>query len=151
MAIIGFASLLSAGQATAATSLIAAYDTYVSGKGFEIGLVDIGTGANIALPAGVNTADDELHPALTPDGRFLVFTRMQVRPLLNGDVVPPSSRTLVMVDRATGRSARRSPADIAGAGPTIAGAADRFRLAYGLRPAPPGSTPSAGRGRRHSR
>jgi hypothetical protein len=94
VAVVAAALLAGAAPAGAATSLVAAYDKYVVGKGFEIGLVDVGTGADIALPAGVNTADDELHPALTPDGRFLVFTREQVRPLLDGSVIPPAARTL---------------------------------------------------------
>ena len=51
------------------------------------------TGAGIAVPAGVNTNDDELHPALSADGRSLVFTRMKLQPKLNGDVVPPTPRS----------------------------------------------------------
>ena len=101
-----------AGEASATTSLIGAYDKYVSGKGFEIGLVDLGTGQNISLPTGVNTAADEIHPALTANGRFLVFTRMQLTPLLNGDVIPPSERTIVMFDRTTGQSV--SPLQLGG-------------------------------------
>jgi hypothetical protein len=138
-----------AGQASAATSLIGAYDKYVSGKGFEIGLVDLGTGQNISLPTGVNTAADEIHPALTANGRFLVFTRMQVTPLLNGDVIPPSERTIVMFDRTTGVSVPPFPpaatgVERKGAGATITpGPEGEDTLAFGLRPTlpvPDGST-----------
>lgn len=135
-----------AAPASAATSLIAAYDHYVQGQGFDIGLVDLGTGANIAVPAGVNTADDEIHPALTADGRRLVFTRTRVLPLLNGDVVPPSDRTLMMVDRSTGTF--RAPVagqDLKGFGATLTPAEfGEDQLAFGLRPPFPrdGSTPS---------
>jgi hypothetical protein len=119
--------------ASAATSLIAAYDSYVPGQGFDIKLVDVGTGLEIPLPAGVNTVDDEVHPAMTPGGRFLVFTRMHLSPQLNGDVVPPSSRSLMMVDRTTGEiRAPLSGEDLAGTGATIT--AGDVRLAYGLRP-----------------
>ena len=66
--------------ATADAALIAAYDRYVTGSGFQIGLVNAATGAAIALPAGVNTPDDELHPTLSPDGRYLVFMRTKLLP-----------------------------------------------------------------------
>jgi hypothetical protein len=119
--------------ASAATSLIAAYDKYVPGQGFDIKLVDTGTGLEIPLPSGVNTSADEIHPAMTPGGRYLVFTRMQLSPQLNGDVVPPGSRSLVMVDRTTGAiRAPLSGEDLAGTGATIT--AGDVRLAYGLRP-----------------
>jgi hypothetical protein len=140
-------SLVAAAEASAATSLIAAYDHYVSGQGFQIGLVDVGTGQSIAVPAGVNTTQDEIHPALTPDGRFLVFTRMQLQPQLNGDVVPPSERTLVMVDRSTGQSGEPVPGeDNSGAGATITpGPAGQDRLAFGLRPPFPRASDSTSR------
>ena len=119
--------------ASAATSLLAAYDRYVPGQGFDIRLVDTGTGLEIPLPSGVNTTEDEIHPAMTPGGRFLVFTRMHLSPQLNGDVVPPSSRSLIMVDRRTGEiRAPLSGEDLAGTGATIT--PGDVRLAYGLRP-----------------
>ena len=96
-------AVLALAPATAsAAGLIAAYDRYVTGKGFEIGLVNALTGATLALPAGVNTNDDELHPTLTPDGRYLVFMRTKLLPKLNGDIVPPEARTLFVADRETG-------------------------------------------------
>src|SRR2546423_11236228 len=132
-ALLAIAFLAAGGTASAATSLIAAYDKYVPGQGFDIGLVDLGSGADIPLPAGVNTSDDEIHPALTPGGRFLVFTRMHLSPQFNGDVVPPSSRSLLMVDRRNGDiRAPLSGEDLAGTGTSIT--AGDSRLAYGLPP-----------------
>jgi hypothetical protein len=120
-----------------AAGLIAAYDKYVTGQGFQIGLVNVATGAAIAVPAGVNTADDELHPALSADGRSLVFTRMKLLPKLNGDIVPPTQRTLIWVDRQTGAS----QAFNGGAGGTGAVytsmTSTSSTLAWGLVPEPP--------------
>jgi len=97
------AVVLAVAPATAsAAGLIAAYEQYVTGSGFEIRIVNAATGAQVAVPAGVNTPDDELHPALSADGRYLVFTRMKLQPKLNGDIVPPTLRTLQWVDRQTG-------------------------------------------------
>lgn len=79
VAVFGLALAIAAAlvPATAdAAGLIAAYDRYETGKGFEIGLVNVSTGATVPVPATVNTTDDELHPALSADGRYLVFTRM---------------------------------------------------------------------------
>jgi hypothetical protein len=100
---LGLAAGLALAPPTASASgLIAAYDHYVPGKGFEIGLEDAQTGATLSLPAGVNTTDDEVHPALSRDGRYIVFTRMKLLPGLNGDFVPPENRTLQRVDRQAG-------------------------------------------------
>jgi hypothetical protein len=100
---IGAAAAAALVPATAhAAPLIAAYDTYVPGKGFEIGLVKVSTGAAVPVPAGVNTTADELHPALTPDGRFLAFMRTTLTPKLNGDIVPPADRSLLLFDRQPG-------------------------------------------------
>ena len=82
---------------------MAAYERYVTGQGFQIGLVNAATGAPRALPAGVNTAADEFHPALSPDGRFLVFVRAQLQPQLNGNVAMPQQRDLVWVDLQAGK------------------------------------------------
>ncbi len=111
-----------------AAGLVAAHDRYVTGKGFEIGLVNALTGATLALPAGVNTNDDELHPTLTPDGRYLVFMRTKLLPKLNGDIVPPEARTLFVADRETGTvtSLNRT-----GAGAVFSGAGT---LGWGVRP-----------------
>jgi hypothetical protein len=88
--------------ATASAGLIAAYDRFATGRGFDIGLVNAATGAAITLPTGVNTTDDELHPTLTPDGRYLVFMRTKLVPKLNGDIVPPFARTLFVAHRQAG-------------------------------------------------
>src|SRR4051794_23004821 len=93
-------ALLAPAQASAA--LIAAYDKYVPGKGFEIGMVNVSTGAAITLPSGVNTTADEIHPTLSANGRFLWFARTQLQPTLSGNVVPPDARSLVRVDRNSG-------------------------------------------------
>ena len=124
-----FLGALGLGPASAsAAGLIAAYDRYVTGSGFQIGLVNAATGAAIALPAGVNTTDDELHPTLSPDGRYLVFMRTKLLPKLNGDIVPPDARTLFIADRETGTVQSLSQT---GAGPVIGPAG---RLGFGIRP-----------------
>ena len=95
------AALLAPATASAA-GLIAAYEEYVTGQGFEIRIVNAATGAQLPVPAGVNTPADELHPALSPDGSSLVFSRMQLQPKLNGDIVPPTNRNIFWVNRAAG-------------------------------------------------
>jgi hypothetical protein len=54
----------------------------------------VGTGVFVALPAAVQTPGNELHPALSPDAKRLVFLANQ-----NGAV------RVIMVDLATGQSA----------------------------------------------
>jgi hypothetical protein len=100
----------------------------VQGQGFNIRLVDVGTGQDIPLPANVNTAQDEYHPALTSDGRFLVFTRAQVQPLFDGTVLPPSSPQLLRLDRQTGDV--RGPLTGADEAGTSAAALTHDRLSY---------------------
>ena len=119
--------------AASAAELLAAFDRYVTGQGFEIGLVNAATGATRTLPAGVNTADDELHPALSPDGRFLVFTRMKLLPKLNGDIVPPTDRSLIHVDLQTGTQINLGNAS--GAVFTQRAVGGQVELAFGLPPA----------------
>ena len=129
------------GEASAAaTPQIAAYERYVSGNGFDIGLVNAATGQTLAVPAAVNSAADEYHPALTPDGRYLVFTRTTLTPQPDGDVVPPADRRALILDRQTGaiRDAfGERPAD-PGTGATIVPTATSSLLAYGLRFRPGG-------------
>jgi hypothetical protein len=44
---------------------------------FDVALVNATTGVRFSLPTGVNTTTaDELHPSLTPDGRWLAFERV---------------------------------------------------------------------------
>jgi hypothetical protein len=87
--------------AAPAAGLIAALDRYETGKGFELGLVNASTGTAIPLPPGVNTADDELHPSLSADGRYLMWVRMRLLPKLNGDIPAPADRTMLILDRHT--------------------------------------------------
>jgi WD40-like Beta Propeller Repeat len=122
------ASLALAPATASAAGLVAAYDRYVTGKGFEIGLVNALTGATLALPAGVNTNDDELHPTLTPDGRYLVFMRTKLLPKLNGDIVPPAERTLFVADRQAGTVTSLART---GAGPVFSSGS---ALGWGVRP-----------------
>jgi hypothetical protein len=42
---------------------------------FDIEVVNASTGAQVPLPAGVNTTADELHPSISADGSRLVFER----------------------------------------------------------------------------
>ena len=128
---------LALAPATASAGLMAAYERYEPGKGFEIGLVNVATGAAISLPAGVNTTDDELHPALSRDGRFLYFTRMRLLPSLSGDILPPDTRTIHRLDRQTGtvtqvNSGRvAGPAVVRGIVPTTGDPTDTLSYAHG--------------------
>ncbi len=139
MATLGLGLALAAPSGAQAAGLIAAYDRYEPGKGFELGLVDLGTGATIALPAGVNTADDELHPGLSTDGRYLTFVRMRLLPKLNGDIVPPDARTVFILDRQTGTVTAQGTGSGVAAGPSFADRATRT-LSWGSRPAGATST-----------
>jgi hypothetical protein len=116
-----------------AAGLVAAFDRYETGKGFEIGLVNVSTGASIPVPAGVNTAADELHPSLSRDGRYMLFERMQLLPKLNGDIVPPTQRTLFMLDRQTGVITTLATGDGPPAGPSFAHRATRT-VVWGAQP-----------------
>jgi hypothetical protein len=129
------ATLALAGQASAVTPMVAAYDHYVVGKGFEIGLVNTATGRSLVVPSSVNTTADEFHPALTPDGRLLVFTRTTLVPQPDGDVVPPATRNVLMLDRQTGqiRAPFSGRSFEPAAGATIVTTAGQPILAYGFR------------------
>ena len=119
---------------TANAALIAAHDKFVSGNGFDIGLVNVSTGGRLTIPAGVNTTDDELHPTLTPDGRYLAFMRTKLQPKLNGDIVPPAARALHILDRQTGTLT--TPSSV-GTGTGAAGPVFSFGgsvLAWGIKP-----------------
>jgi hypothetical protein len=135
---------LTAPATASAAGLIGAYERYETGKGFEIGLVNLSTGQPLPVPAAVNTTDDEVHPALSPNGRFLVFMRTRLLPKLNGDIVPPASRTLVALDRQTGVVKVQAQAQ-GGAGPALFESTTFGHLLYwGLEPRPccaPNGTP----------
>lgn len=122
---IGVGIGLAAPVAAPATGLIAAYDRYETGKGFEIGLANLSTGAKLPLPAGVNTPDDELHPGLSSDGRYLLWVRMRLLPKLNGDIVAPAERTVFMLDRQTGLITTLATGNGPPAGPSFANRAQR--------------------------
>src|SRR5687768_12740628 len=130
---IALVAALAAPVAAPAAGLIAAYDRYETGKGFEIGLVNASTGTRLTLPAGVNTTDDELHPSLSTDGRYLVWMRTRLLPKLNGDIPVPSDRTLFMLDRQTGVITTMATGNGAPAGPAFANRTNRT-LTWGVRP-----------------
>jgi hypothetical protein len=76
------------------------------------------TSASATSPP-VAASMNSIAPSVDPCARNGA-TRMQLQPQLDGDVVPPSDRTLVMVDRSNGQS--REPVsgeDNSGAGATI--------------------------------
>jgi hypothetical protein len=68
--------------APASADIIAAVDvpngTTSSGcpAQWDLALIDAGTGARTALPSGINTSADELHPSISAFGTRLVFTRV---------------------------------------------------------------------------
>ena len=94
--------LAAAPAAQALSPVIAAYETYVPGNGFDVRLVDVGSGRQLVVPSGVNTTADEFHPTLSPDGRLLVFTRATLVAQPDGDIVPPGQRVVQLADRDTG-------------------------------------------------
>ena len=62
----------------------------------DIALINVATGARLSLPAGINTAQTELHPSITPDGKRLVFERF--------DSSTGATR-IIAVDLSTGQQA----------------------------------------------
>jgi hypothetical protein len=93
-------ALLSAAPARA--GIIAAVDVPVQASTTapctqtDIALIDPATGARSAVPAGVNTPSDELHPSMTPDGRRMAFATVDP---LNG------TTRIRVVDMTTGQQA----------------------------------------------
>ena len=96
-------TLLAAARQASAAELQAAYDYYVRARASRSGSSTRRPAPRWRCRPGVNTTDDELHPTLSPDGKFLAFTRMKLLPKLNGDIVPPQQRTL-----RDGRTCRRA-------------------------------------------
>ena len=130
---IALAAAAAAPASAPADGLIAAYDRYETGNGFQIGLLNASTGTRLTVPAGVNTPDDELHPSLSVDGRYLVWMRTRLLPKLNGDIPVPSDRTLFMLDRQTGVITTMATGNGAPAGPAFANRTNRT-LTWGVRP-----------------
>src|SRR3954471_1194058 len=130
---VAMAAVAAAPAGAPAAGLVAAFDRYENGKGFEIGLVNASTGGRLTVPAGVNTTDDELHPSLSVDGRYLVWMRTRLLPKLNGDIPVPPDRTLLMLDRQTGVITTMATGNGAPAGPAFANRTNRT-LTWGVRP-----------------
>lgn len=63
--------------APARGDVFAAVEVHAPGSrtDFDIEVVNAATGAQVPLPAGVNTTADELHPSISEDGSRLVFER----------------------------------------------------------------------------
>jgi hypothetical protein len=62
---------------------------------FDVAVLNASTGARAALPAGINTADDEIHPTISTDGRRLAFQRRNLG---------AGTDRIVVVDLKTGQS-----------------------------------------------
>jgi WD40 repeat protein len=91
---LALAAVVVALVSPARADVIATLDGSVLGPS-GVHVINATTGVGLPPPAGVNDpAADEFHPSLSPDGRYLVFERR-----LSGTV------RIVMVERATGRSA----------------------------------------------
>ncbi len=132
-ALVTGVAFAAAPAAAPAEPLIAAFERYNGANGFDIGLVNTATGTSVFVSGGVNSAADEFHPALTPDGRYLVFTRTALVGQPDGDVVPPATRELLMLDRQTGQIRKPFANPLAGAGATIVPAGSQSTLASGVR------------------
>jgi hypothetical protein len=125
--------------APADAALIAAYETHRPGSGFDIAMVDLATGRPIPVPAGVNTPADELHPALTPDGRWLIVVRPRPLAPPQPDGTPATAvlRSLVVADLRTGATRfLTSSSGGAPAGPAIVAGAGGTYVSAGMRTAP---------------
>ena len=59
----------------ARADIFAVADTSDTSLRADLAMVDASTGARVALPATVNTAGDEFHPAISSDGKKLVLER----------------------------------------------------------------------------
>ena len=83
------AAVVLAAAAPARADFIAATEVAgPTGTDTDIAVVDAATGARRALPTGVNTTADELHPGLSADGSRLVFAH----------VYPAGQRRIVVLD-----------------------------------------------------
>src|SRR5215471_4221115 len=92
--LVGVVAALVFAPAASADILAAVEVPSADGSNSDIAIVNAATGARQALPSGVNTADNELHPSITPDGKRLVFQR-------RGD----GTNRIVVTDLSSGTSA----------------------------------------------
>src|SRR5262249_43417000 len=93
-ALVGFAAALVFVPSASADILATVEVPSADGSNSDIAIVNAATGARTTLPSGVNTADNELHPSIAPDGKRLVFQR-------TGD----GTDRIVVVDLSSGTSA----------------------------------------------
>ena len=73
---VGLALLL---PCAARADIIAAVQVTGADGSADIAVMNASTGERATLPAGVNTAAQELHPSISNDGRRLVFLRLDPR------------------------------------------------------------------------
>ena len=91
--VIGLALLL---PATARADIIAAVQVTGPDGSPDIAVMNATTGVRATLPAGINTAAQELHPSISQDGKRLVFMRLDPG---------AGTRRIIVLDTATGQSA----------------------------------------------
>jgi hypothetical protein len=97
--ITGAVSLLTAATAPAHADIFVTFDTMTPNlppAHTVLARFNAATGASVNLPVSVNTAANELHPSLSPDGKRMVFQRL--------DPAAGTNR-IIVVDLATGQSA----------------------------------------------
>lgn len=96
IAAVAFAALLGIAPAAQADIFAVVEVAAPARTDLDVALINVNTGARVALPAGVNTTANELHPSITPNGRRLVFERRD-----------PAAGTvrIVLADLGTGETA----------------------------------------------
>jgi hypothetical protein len=63
---------------------------------FDIAFLNATTGVRLTGPVGINTSAEELHPSITPDGRWLAFERVDLA---------AGTRRIILVDLSSGQQA----------------------------------------------